>query len=376
MTLKSVATALAGRFVFDAFLCRMEFAAELLPLCDGVYPATYLSMNPERRAKRGTIPLATWGEYLADMGFADPNLLQRNIAWWMRVIKARRSKLVIGEYAPCAMLAARLLGIPAISVGTGYGTPPGHLERFPILLPDYTHSVYDEAMLLANVNTALIALGGAPLQHFPQLYDTADQWSRTIAALDPYDGHRRSDYLPPFSGDFPDVAGQGDEVFCYFSTQELDNPALIEALATLGLPLRIVLPDVGLDVRQDLQAGGAIIEPGAISHAQIARRSRVMVHAGQHGSLCLGLGLGLPQIAVPQLLEQLTHAERAAKFGTVQIVRRKEQDAAVFREAIRAAYADVGRRSQAADLARDLRPQLVADLPAILSARVTAAMAG
>ena len=69
------------------------------------------------------------------------------------------------------MLAARSLGIPYVAVSPGYGVVPGHLPEFPVLIPEYATRIYDEAEMLAAINTAGLAQDVPPLQHFPQLYD-------------------------------------------------------------------------------------------------------------------------------------------------------------------------------------------------------------
>lgn len=376
MTLRTVAQALGDGYVFDAALCRMDHAAELAPFCDLVFPASYLHETAAGRAARGDIRVATWAEFLGDIGFADAGFLTRQIGWWIDVLKARQSRLVIAEFAPCAMLAARALGIPAVSLGTGYGTPPASLEHFPVLLPEHTVRLHDEAALLATLNTACAAFGLAPLSRFAELYDTAAQLSRTIPALDPYAAHRREPYLPPFDQSLPRSGQGGSEVLCYFSTWEHENAALMEAITSLDLPMRLIMSSPGDDLRDRLSAIGAIIEPGRMSHAGIARHARIWVHAGQHGALCLGLGLGLSQVAVPQLVEQACHARYAAELGTTIVIPNRGQAASVYRNAIRAAYHDTDMARRALDLSERLRPQLVDDLPAVLRQRLAAILPG
>lgn len=372
ITLRTVAQALGDGYVFDAALCRMDHAAELAPLCDLVFPASYLHETAAGRAARGHVRVATWADFLGDIGFADPGFLIRQIGWWIDVLKARQSRLVIAEFAPCAMLAARALGIPVVSLGTGYGTPPASLDHFPLLLPEHAVRLHDEAELLASLNTAGAALGLAPFSRFAELYDTAAQLSRTIAQLDPYAGHRRVPYLAPFDLTLPAQAQGGREVLCYFSTHEHENAVLMEAIAGLGLPTRLVMPRAGAELRHKFAAAGAVVEQDRLSHAEIARHARILVHAGQHGALCLGLALGLPQVAVPQLVEQACHARHAAALGTTTIVPNRGQSVPAYRHAIRAAYHDAERAEHARALSDRLRPQLVDDLAAVLRQRLAA----
>ena len=83
-----------------------------------------------------------------------------------------------------------------------------------------------------------------PLEHFSDVYRCDAQLPRTIAALDPYAPWRNAPtYLPPLGLDAP-LEAEGDEVFVYFSTKEGDDPAIIEAIASVDLPMRVVMSKI------------------------------------------------------------------------------------------------------------------------------------
>ncbi|GLK81459.1 glycosyltransferase [Methylopila turkensis] len=373
VTLKTVAEALSDRFEFDAALCRMDHAGEIEALCEQVFPAAYLWLRDEPRRSSG-VGCATWGEYLGDIGFRDQAFLARQIAWWQEVIRVREISLVIGDFAPCALLAARGLGVPACGVGTGYSCPPAAMAEFPVLLGSHPKRIYDEAEMLAAVNAAATPLGVPEFDRLPAIYDCDDQLVRTLPMLDPYVAHREGDLLPPVAdvpGGISD--GAGEEVFVYFSTTERANPALMEALEDLGAPTRLFMPNIAEDLAARLAARGVIVERAPVPVDLIARRSRLILHAGQHGILCLGLACGLPQVAVPQHMEQLYHARRAEEAGVLRVALHREIDVAAFRDLVRACLADEEMARRARSLARDLRPLLTRDPRRLIRRRVLAA---
>lgn len=372
VTLKTVAEALGDRFRFDAALCRLDHASELEASCDSIYQGAYLWYREEHRKSRGGVAAATWGEFLADVGFADGAFLSRQIAWWQEVIRVRRIKLVVGDFAPCALMAARSLGVPAFAIGTGYSCPPADMAEFPILLPQhYAERIYDEREIVATINAAATPLGCREIGSFPAIYACDDQLVRTLPLLDPYDGLRSRPLLPPVA-DTPSAVsdGSGGEIFVYFSTTERDNPALMEAIEDLGAPTRLFMPGIPDELAARLASCGVIIERAPVPVDQIARRSRLIMHSAQHGILCLGLGAGLPQVAVPQHLEQVYHARRAEAAGVLRVVMSNERAVGVFREVVRACLDQPAVAARAQALAVELRPQLLRDPRAEIRKRV------
>lgn len=358
VTLTQVGLALGPGFQFDAAICRREHAQELAPLRPDVFSGPGLVYRKERRVGPDRVPTATWGEYLGDLGFDRVERLRDVVGWWREVFTSRRVDLVVGEYAPLALLAARTLGIPTLSAGQGYGLPPSDMPRFPLLDPAFTVCLHDENRLLANVNTVATECGLAPLGGLPEVYHATLPLVQTLPLLDPYREHRRSAYLPPVT-DIGAVADQpGDEVFVYFSTREFECPAVVEALERLPLPRRGYLPAVPADVARRLAASGMVLEPSPVPVDEIARRSRLILNAGQHGILCLALYAGLPQVALPQHMEQLFHARRAEAADCVRVVTGQDWETDRLIEVVRTAYDDAGLQARARRVAEQLRAGL------------------
>lgn len=368
VTLKTVAAALGNDFVYDAALCRMDYAAEIAPLCEMVFPAARLRYDRARRG--GPVRTATWGEFLGDSGFRDPAFLARQVAWWKEALIARRSELVIADYAPCAMLAAQSLGIPAVITGTGYGIVAEGLTTFPTFLPEYNQRLYDESEMVQVINAALEPLGVPALTCLPDIYRRSQELVRTLDMLDPYDGLRTQTLLPPVADVASASGAEGDEVFCYFSTTELNEAGVLEAICTLGLPTRAFCPGIAPEQANRLTAAGIHLETGPVPVDLIVHRSRLMIHAGQHGILSLGLAAGVPQIAIPQHLEHLYHARRCEEQGCAHVVTKSDRSAQAVRDVIRDRYNDTAFHAAAVQTALRIRPQFAADPVALIRERI------
>lgn len=374
-TLRSIARALDGVAICDAAVNTMLHAAELAPYCDLVFPGSAFAIDKRRRQLGGSEPICSWADHLGDLGFADTRFLIERIGWWIEAIRARASSAVVADFAPLASLAARILGIGSAIIGTGYLAPPPGLERFPVLVPSLTVAHYDEASMLAAVNAALDHFGAPPVERLSDIYQCDVFLPQTIAALDPYAGQRDVPYLPPVDTGMP-LAGAGEEIFGYFSTDEKRDDALLEALRQLGAVLRLHMPGLSPEQMATLSGAGVKVETSPLTLAAIAGHSRLCLNAGQHGTLTMAMAMGLPQLAIPRHLEHEYHAQKGRALGCVRIISRFEREPQAIVGAILAAYEHAGLREQARAIADSHRDQLCGPLQATLRQRLAPMLAG
>lgn len=369
VTLKTVAAALGDRCAYDASLCAMDHAGEL-GFCDLVFQGARLYADEERRHTPGAPRTATWGEFMGDTGFRNTAFLTRQVGWWQETMRARRTDLVVADYAPCALLAAQGLGVPTVLVGTGYSIPPEGLREFPVFLPEYPDRMFDEADMVRTINAAVEPLGVPRLDHLPDVYRRSQELVRTLDILDPYHGMRGHPVLPPVADLARIPAGTGEELFVYFSTTELDDAPVAEALAGLDMPVRAFCPGIGEAMAARLRAGGVMLEEAPVPVDLIASRSRLILHSGQHGILSLGLAAGVPQIAIPQHLEHLYHARRAESQGVCTVATLEDRQCERLREMIADAYESPAMRARARDVAEHVRPQFAVDTARVARERI------
>ena len=373
VTLKAVADAVRDRFEFDAALCRVEYKHELSEFCEPVQ-GPWLPFSDEYRKSKGNPRTATWGEFMGDIGFRRPEILRESIGWWQQVMRDCEISLVIADCAPCALLAARGLGIPSVAVGTGYLVQPAGMESFPVLLPRHATLIHDEAEIVETINSVIPDFGLPKLQRLPEVYASTDQLVFTLDMLDPYAAWRSQPLLPPVTGGTVEPDPGGDEIFIYFSTSEKSDPGLMEAIGGLGVPVRLFMPDIDDALAEDFTRRGVLVERSPVPVELIAKRTRLMVNAAQHGTLCLGLAAGLPQVSVPQDLEKQYHADAAASRGVLISVDEKDRGADSFRSILLDAYEDAGLARRARDLAEELKPQFSANQRKLIRRRLAAVM--
>ncbi|WP_374412770.1 glycosyltransferase [Hydrogenophaga sp.] len=353
--------ALGPRFGFDAAVVSRAYEGELRALDPWVCSAPGLHYVPEHLARRqgpGRVLTATWGEYLGDLGFDRVERIRDVVGWWRRTLLERGTALLVADYAPLAQLAARSLGVACVVTSQGYGLPPAHLPTFPAVHPEASTRLHDEARLLDNVNQVARDIGLPPLAGLPEVHRADLSLVHTFGFLDPYRSRRRERCLPPVNDYSPVLASDGDEVFVYFSTEELDRPGVLEALERLRMPRRGVFLRATPEMRARLAASGMVVETAPVPVDLIVRRSRLLLHAGQHGMLSVGLLAGLPQVALPQNLEQLFHAQRAEAAGVARVVIAKEDVEQRLADAVSAMHGDASVRESAGRMATSLRADL------------------
>lgn len=370
-TMRTIARSLQGVAVCDAAVNSMLHADELAPFCDLVFPGSAFAIDRRRRRFGGNEPICSWADHLGDLGFGDVEYLATTLAWWIEAIRSRAADVVIADFAPLATIAARIVGVETAVIGTGYLAPPPGLERYPVLVPSLAVAHYDEAELLVALNTALDRFDAGPLLRLSDMYECDVFLPHTIAALDPYAGQRGDTaYLPPVAEGMP-LAGQGDEIFGYFSTDEPRDAALLEALHRLGPLLRLHMPGLSGEQATTLVAAGVKVESGPLPLAEIAARSRLCLNAGQHGTLAMAMAMGLPQFTIPRHLEHAWHADRARALGCAHGTTRFERDPDTIVSAILAAHADTGMANQARAVAAEYRDELCGPVDEMLRRRLS-----
>jgi len=152
-----------------------------------------------------------------------------------------RPDLLVFDLAPTAMLAARGLGLPKISLGTSFSTPP---QTAP--LPPYrswSTSEGDtprlretEQRVTRNVNAVLQRLETPAIRQMSEVFDADRVFICTHSALDVYGNRRREQHIGPIGhvdrGVEPEwPSGDGRKVFAYLKPDSKHFAKMMAAMA-------------------------------------------------------------------------------------------------------------------------------------------------
>jgi hypothetical protein len=272
-------------------------------------------------------PSPSWSmaDVLLTCGYGSAGALGGLVDAWCGLFELSACDALIADHAPTALLAARVVGVPALHLGHGFTVPP---RESPMrVFRDWSavpegHAAQSDARALANVNAVLQTRGAAPLAQLWQLFHPERTLLCTWPELDHYGARGAVDpYLGPdcefLSGAAPAwPPGTGPRVFAYLRPQDPQHIPLLQALAALGHPTICFLPGMGsithalprasnihysdrpLDLQQTLPQGCRLV----VCHAGQATVSQSLLH-------------GIPCLLLPMHAEQFLMARRAEGTG-------------------------------------------------------------
>jgi UDP:flavonoid glycosyltransferase YjiC (YdhE family) len=351
--LTEIAAALARRgFRCIAYLVHMEHADEIAPHCGEVRQGPYF---PYRTPSEQLNPSSRYGDWLGLHHFDEPQVIRTAIERWRRIIDEHAPAVVVAEQSPGAILAARSLGVPVVHVGVPVTTPPPQMPHYPSFIPESLAALYDETKLRDAVNEAIVDYGLPPLPTLPAIYAADDEVVATLDLLDRYREERACPRVPPTVGGWSEPGERlREEAFVYLSTSDRFDPVILTAIATLDLPRRVmVAANAALPVGI-MRWRNATIQEQPLPPGEIARRARVLVHAGNHGISCLGLRAGLPQVTLCGQPEHVYDGRQIAGAGAGLTVEYERWSVPVIQNAIRTAWSSAQIAERAVTVAEQL----------------------
>lgn len=307
-----------------------------------VWPRLLLSAAVAQQGNASTMI-----DVLCRLGLDKPGTLAAIMSAWDSILSLWKPDIVVADFAPGLLCAAKGRAM-TVSVGTGFGQPPAHLDTMPRLAGE---PGFDEAIILDTIDADLHSVGREPLTALPALFAADHIFVETFEEVDPYRGFRKTPYCAP--GIAPasfDDSGNGDEIFVYGFLLTMGKTQLWEALRQYGKRTRVYVPDANAGFIAELRRVGFIVETNAVPWRDIARRSRLVVSHGGHGFLCSALLAGLPQVVTYYDLEKQLHGGVIAAAGLGASVRLQQAEADGLAAIIGSTYDDdaIAARARAA----------------------------
>jgi UDP:flavonoid glycosyltransferase YjiC (YdhE family) len=267
---------------------------------------------------------ASLAEVLLGCGYVDAGALAGLVDGWRALFGALRPDLVVGDYAPSAVLAARSLGLRCATVGIGFYMPPRGRPLPPFRDWDPTPAARlqaAEARVLGVANAVLARHGAAPLAHAADLllgdapllctWPELDHYARPVDST-----HWYGPNLSPPAGAAPDwPGGDGPKAFAYVRAAHPGHAAMLQALADEGCRTLCYMPEVAAGrpapVASPLvnYARAPVALPAALSQADIA------VSHGGEGTVAQALLAGVPQLLMPYTAEAFLCSRRVHALG-------------------------------------------------------------
>jgi hypothetical protein len=274
------------------------------------------------REGMGMRPPSSLAEVLLGCGYADANWLQGALAEWLRFFREWKPDLLVSDYAPTALLGARVLGLKRVSMGISFALPPPMSPLPPFRFdspPPPERVAAADAQALAGVNQALAFVGARPLGALCEQFEADEDFLCTFPELDAYGNRPATGYWGPRFRDDAGVtvhwpAGHGPRILVYLKKDLPQLDTLIALLA--GGPFRVIAYVPGLEPEraQKLRGPLRIVSEKPVRYRPLLGECDLYI--SQAGSAATGVILsGVPQLLFPVHYEQYLSALRIAQLG-------------------------------------------------------------
>lgn len=272
-------------------------------------------------------PQVSLAEILLTCGYLNANALNGLYVGWRSLLSTLKPDLVVADYAPTAILAARSLGIHSAAIGIGFSMPPD-VSPMPSMRDWETvqRGRIDAAdrQMLTSINSVLQSTGTAPLQRAAQALQGDSPLLLTWPELD----HYGRDSLPkgqqwwgpsmlPQAGSAPTwpQVEAGPKVFAYLKTEHPDHVLVLQALVKNGCRTLCYLPAVASGKPAPVVSPLIHYATGPVDLAATLGECDLCVcHAGE-GTIAPALLAGVPVLLLPTQTEQFLISRRVAATG-------------------------------------------------------------
>ncbi|RCU52641.1 hypothetical protein DU002_01330 [Corallincola holothuriorum] len=145
-------------------------------------------------------PITNYAATLLAAGYHDGKQLQQHCDDWQALLKQHQVSLVVADHAPTARIAAHLLSIPHIGIGTGFCCPP---KQTPFPAFDMAPDVDDNARIVADqaltqqINQVLQAAGASQVTNAQQILCSDNDVLNTLPHMDHYQRQNQDGYWGP-----------------------------------------------------------------------------------------------------------------------------------------------------------------------------------
>jgi hypothetical protein len=264
----------------------------------------------------------TFTHILFNCGFAERDNLSARTRAWLDLFKLVQPQLILADYSPGALMAARAQGRTIATLGTGFEIPA---DESPLrnlrsgASPDPEQLASIERSTLENINRVLGEYGGRPLSHIAALYSEAsEQFLMTFRELDPYPDRRNARYWGTTSAThgkspiWPQYTGS--KLFVYLKPHAGVTP-LLHNLGSRDFCVIAYCDPPPADLQPELLSSNVRIENEPLNLEQVASECDIGLILGGHGATTTFLLAGKPLLIIPVVLEQALTGERVAELG-------------------------------------------------------------
>jgi hypothetical protein len=269
-------------------------------------------------------------------GYVTPGALTEVLEPWRAVLAEVQPDLVVTDFAPTAMLAARIARVRQACLGDGYSLPP-LMRPMPVLRPwaetPPGAAADTDGRVLAVIEACLLGHGLPGLRFMRDLFRDVPRFLCTFPELDHYTGRGEAEYFgeilpawngpmgdgptgdgPAGNGSVPDwPAGDGERVYVDLDPRHPALGPLMEVLDRLGLPSLIQGDGMTEALAEKIAKPGLHVTTSHNLLSMLEACNIVVCQSAEVGGPALLSGK--PLLMLPVFVEQMMTLHRVATQG-------------------------------------------------------------
>ncbi len=290
---------------------------------------TFIQAPTPRRSDRSPKTPVSHAEIAMTGGYDDSGILRGLVGAWRGLIEITRPDVLLIDYAPTAVLAARTCGVPTVLIGTGFELPP-RVTPLPSFRTWETvqssRLLLAEELVLKHINQVLDHWKAAPLQQVAQVFQGMRRMLTTFPELDHFGARAEEEYTGPVS-ELPQaqqvqwLPGSGQKrIFAYLRPWTTRVEDLLLALRRSGADVICAFPSAPAHLLQRYSSPRLRIFTRPVAINPLLAEANLIIAYGS-GMVASALLAGVPLLLTPRWAEQYLTALRVEALGAGLIVR-------------------------------------------------------
>jgi UDP:flavonoid glycosyltransferase YjiC (YdhE family) len=284
-----------------------------------------LLQTPLVRASASQARPISFSDMLLREGYDDSAGLLGSLHGWVGLVRLAAPAVIVHDYAPTALLAARVTGVPAMVLGSGFMVPPPVTPTpgfWPAASVPAQALQEADARLVARINAALAAFGAPAIASLVDVYAQGGQYLTTFEELDPFGPRPGARYFGPMfalgkqSGVDWTTTGK-PRIFAYLRPEVPGCENLLEALQAGNAEVVCAMP--GLPQAWVARFDRLRFVPGAVDMDRLLPGADLAITNGS-GTIPSCLLAGVPVLVLPHFVEQYLAGMRLQNLGAGLVV--------------------------------------------------------
>jgi UDP:flavonoid glycosyltransferase YjiC (YdhE family) len=248
-------------------------------------------------------------EALYNAGYHSSAALAVKLAAWRDLVDVVQPDVVIVNFAPTAILAARAAAVRVLQFGTGYAVPP-RLEPIPGYslmgkIPE-KRLLGSEQGAVRTISNALRKVGMGGISSLQEIFRAERDVLVTLPELDHYPERVGGEYAGPLmSAAFDDpptwLPSRSDlpRIFCYLKADHPGFGDMLETVATSAADVLVYAAGLAPARREKLATGTLRFAKRPVHLQQACREADIVVCQGGHGTVATALLNGASLLLMP-----------------------------------------------------------------------------